>query len=117
MPLFFLVTLGLALISVTLAQDDIAPLKGASRSAETLNICVLMEKNMVGAVYDYDKLAAAFDLGISYANQSILPDWLSVRKIYRNIGRVCSEKTGIIAHALALQDQGIDCHVYLGPGR
>ncbi|OQV12410.1 Atrial natriuretic peptide receptor 1 [Hypsibius exemplaris] len=80
-------------------------------------MCVMMERNMKGAVYDYNKMGAAFDLALSYAKESVLPAWLNIRKVYRNIGNVCSYKTGIVAHAMYLwQEKGVNCDIYMGPG-
>ena len=56
-------------------------------------MCLVMERNMKqDAVYDYNKLAAAFDLGLSYAGESILPSWLSIRMVYEDIGSKCSDR-------------------------
>jgi hypothetical protein len=95
-------------VQIVLPENPHAP--------ETMTMCVLMETNTTGAVYDYTKLGAAFDLALEYARESILPPWMSVRKVYENLGNLCSTTNGIISHALSLIDAGINCNVYIGPG-
>ena len=81
-----------------------------------LTMCYLIERNTSGMIYDYNKAAAALDLAMDYSNNFILPPEIQLRSTYRNLGRRCMAKSHIVAHAQGLKEDGIDCHVYIGPG-
>ena len=56
----------------------------ATRTNRQLTMCYLIERNGVGLIYDYNKAAAALDMGLEYANNNILPSHLRLSR-YRTV--------------------------------
>jgi hypothetical protein len=105
------------LVSITL--NSIAAEKNETfpQNTTVLTMCYLIEKDIEGSIYDYNKAAASLDLAMDYANNYVLPPNIRLTSVYRNIGKTCSRRNNIMAHAMKLNDDGINCSVYIGPGR
>jgi hypothetical protein len=85
-------------------------------SPTVLTMCYLIERNMPGSIYDYNKAAASLDLAMEYANNYVLPPEIKLTNVYRNIGRTCTGRSSVVAYAMKLQEDGVNCSVYIGPG-
>jgi hypothetical protein len=112
----FLILPGVVLLTLFLWNFCIAQPPPA-KAPTVLTMCYLIEKNTMGANYDYNRAAAALDLAKDYANDYVLSDEIKLISTYRNIGSTCGFSSHIIGHALKLQENGINCSVYIGPGR
>jgi hypothetical protein len=86
-------------------------------SPTVLTMCYLIERNMPGSIYDYNKAAASLDLAMEYANNYVLPPEIKLTNVYRNIGKTCTRRSTIVAYAMKLHEDGVNCSVYIGPGK
>lgn len=84
-----------------------------------LTMCVLMERDTEGLIYDYRKSEAAVNMAVETANENILAPNFRIDVIYRDTGNNCPDPglTSGAAHVLSLRDTGINCNLYIGLGK
>ena len=84
----------------------------------TMNLCVIMERDSARVAVNYDRLAAAIDLALTYVEEEVLfHTGVALRMTYRDGGRVCDNNHIAAMAAMKLWTDGIHCDAYLGPGQ
>ena len=84
----------------------------------TMNLCVIMERDSARVTVNYDRLAAAIDLALTYVEEEVLfHTGVALRMTYRDGGRVCDNNHIAAMAAMKLWTDGIHCDAYLGPGQ
>ncbi|XP_055352797.1 atrial natriuretic peptide receptor 1-like [Paramacrobiotus metropolitanus] len=108
--------IGVMLSIVTL----LSTMRSVVSAIEVVQMCTLLERNTGGQLlYDYNRAEAAIIMAVDYVNEVILAPTHRINITYRNIGRTCPAEGGLTLatqQALALNDAGINCDAYLGPG-
>ena len=86
-------------------------------SSTIVDVCMFVNADTKGHVInDYDKAAAAVQLGLEYARTSLLPDNVAIEMHFIELGPSCLAKSSAMNRALQLRDMGVTCRVFIGPG-
>ena len=79
-------------------------------------MCSVIEKGNVILVYNYRRAAAAIDMALEFAHELVLPPGVEIKFHYKDGGDVCAADNRAIGSAIDWMQEGVDCHIYLGPG-
>ncbi|XP_055329216.1 atrial natriuretic peptide receptor 1-like [Paramacrobiotus metropolitanus] len=80
-----------------------------------IRLCLVIESSP-SLFYNYRRVAAAIDKGVERANKQILIEGYTINPYYKNMGRTCDKKNDAVKNVLDIQNSGITCSAYLGPG-
>ncbi|OQV12268.1 Atrial natriuretic peptide receptor 1 [Hypsibius exemplaris] len=90
--------------------------KSSDNATTYLNVCVTLEEDSI-YIPTYKRVAAAVDLGVSNANEYLLPPSIKLRKVIQPAGPSCSQiQHSVTTNLIYLMQSGVTCDTYVGIG-
>ncbi|OQV13910.1 Atrial natriuretic peptide receptor 1 [Hypsibius exemplaris] len=79
-------------------------------------MCAVIEKGNFILVYNYRRAAAAIDMALEFAHEMLLPPGINIAFHYKDGGDTCGADNRAVGSAIDWMREGVQCHIYLGPG-
>lgn len=100
------------------AQLQAAVLRNLTADQILIQPCILYNKDGGDQItFDYSKGGAAVEMAIEYAIENIVPANVVFDTRFVNLGHDCTVKDTSVHYALELWQAGVQCDVFMGPGR